>query len=44
VQIAQEHFEKSWQDNNAELIFSTKPTMKEGFAEAHLRRKDIENL
>ena len=27
VQIAQEHFEKSWQDSNAELIFSTKPTI-----------------
>lgn len=25
VQIAQEHFEKSWQDSNAALIFSTKP-------------------
>ncbi len=26
VQIAQENFEKYWQDSNAELIFSTKPT------------------
>jgi len=26
VRLAQEHFEKSWQDNNTELIFSSKPT------------------
>jgi sugar-specific transcriptional regulator TrmB len=28
MQIAQEHFEKSWQDSNAELIFSTKPSQQ----------------
>ncbi len=26
LQIAQEHFERAWQDSNAELIFSTNPT------------------